>query len=333
MYNIRIQFLYCTYMIITRDIQAFVEYCVQKFPIVVITGPRQSGKTTLAKKIFGTDNYISLEDPDQRDLALKDPRSFLMAAGSGNAILDEVQNCPELFSYIQTIVDHNGRNGQFILTGSQNFQMLEKITQSLAGRVAIITLLPFSVNEIKKCDMAENIEIEQLVYSGFYPPIYDRESNPSLWCRNYITTYLERDVRKLTNVSDLAQFQIFMRLCAGRIGQLINFSSLANEVGVNYGTIKAWLSIMEASYIIYLHRPHFKNFNKRLVKQLKLYFYDTGLACALLSIATPEQMFSHYMKGLLFENMVIVDMIKNRFNKGLDVNFPLKLYQQMVHKS
>lgn len=312
-------------MIIKRDIENFVKYCASKFPVLTITGPRQSGKTTLAKNLFKNSKYVTLEDPDTLEVALYDPRGFLNSLGSGPIILDEVQNCPLLFSYIQAIVDSKKESCQFILTGSQNFLMLEKVSQSLAGRAAIINLLPFSFNEISQYkehgkDKEKYREIDQVIYSGGYPPIYDKEINPSVWLSSYIMTYLERDVRKILNISDLAKFQVFMRICAGRIGQLINFSSLATEIGVTYHTIKSWLSILEASYIVYLHKPHFKNFSKRLVKQPKLYFYDTAVACALLGIKDPSQIFDHYMRGSLFENFVIIELIKARFNQGQDNN-------------
>ncbi len=197
--------------------------------------------------------------------------------------------------------------------------MLEKVSQSLAGRAAIINLLPFSFNEISRYK-SEYKEIDQIIHAGGYPPIYDQEIDPSVWLRSYIMTYLERDVRKILNISDITKFQVFMRICAGRIGQLMNFSSLATEIGVTYHTIKSWLSILEASYIVYLHKPHFKNFSKRLVKQPKLYFYDTAIACALLGIKEHSQIFDHYMRGLLFENFVIMELIKNRFNQGQDNN-------------
>lgn len=306
-------------MIIQRDIKTFLLYCAEKFPVITITGPRQAGKTTLAKTLFSDKKYISLEDLDTREVATKDPRGFLSSLGP-NVILDEAQNCPELFSYIQTIVDERKQNGQFILTGSQNFLMLEKVSQSLAGRTAIINLLPFSYNEIATKYSDEASEAYQLIYNGGYPAIYDRKLEPAVWYQSYISTYIERDVRKIINVQDLSRFQTFLRLCAGRIGQLINLSSLATECGTNYNTIKSWLSVLEASYVIYMHRPHFKNFNKRLVKQHKLYFYDTGVACNLLGIQNKNQIFSHYMGGALFENFVIIEMMKNKFNAGKSHN-------------
>ena len=306
-------------MIIARDIENFVKYCANKFPVLLITGPRQSGKTTLAKKLFLNSTYITLEDPDTLSIALRDPRGLLNSLGNGPIILDEVQNCPMLFSYIQGIVDSKKENCQFILTGSQNFLMLEKVSQSLAGRAAIITLLPFSFNEIARYK-SEYKNIDQVIHAGGYPPIYDKKIEPAVWLRSYIMTYLERDVRKILNISDIAKFQAFMRMCAARIGQLVNFSSIATEIGVRYQTIQSWLSILEASYVVYLHKPYFKHFNKRLIKQPKLYFYDTAIACVLLGIKEHSQIFDHYMRGSLFENFIIMELIKNRLNKGEDNN-------------
>lgn len=303
-------------MIIDRDIEGFVKYCAEKFPVLTITGPRQSGKTTLAKKLFGQKGkYVTLEDPDTLDIARNDPRGLLNSVGEGSLILDEIQNCPILCSYIQDIVDTKRQNCQFVLTGSQNFLMLEKVSQSLAGRAAVINLLPFSLNEIWKCD-AEIKDISELIWRGGYPAIYNQQITPTIWLNSYIATYLERDVRTILNITDLAKFHVLVRLCAGRIGQLVNFSSIATEVGISYHTIKSWISILEASYIIYLHKPYFKNFNKRLVKQPKLYFYDTALAVVLLGIKEASQIFEHYMKGALFENFVLMELLKGRFNQG-----------------
>lgn len=306
-------------MIVSRNISDFIKSCADKYSIITINGPRQSGKTLLSKLLFADKKYITLEDPDSREFALQDPRGFLNSVGSCNVILDEIQNAPQLLSYIQGIVDQSDRTAQFILTGSQNFLMLEKISQSLAGRTAIITLLPFCYSELSHFNNKVKTP-EDIIFFGGYPPIYHKNHNPSIWCKDYVMTYIERDVRKIINISDLLKFQVFLKLCAGRIGQLINFSSIATEVGVSYNTIKAWLSILEASYIIYLHKPHFQNFNKRLVKLPKLYFFDTAIACSLLGITKPAQIFSHYMKGQLFENFVIIELLKNRFNAGKNNN-------------
>ena len=297
-----------------RDITESILYAAKYYPVITITGPRQSGKTTLAKSLFPDKQYISLEDPDMREFATKDPRGFLDVYKDG-AIIDEVQHCPELFSYIQTKVDLDGVNGQFILTGSQNFLLLAKVSQSLAGRVGIIHLLPLSYSEISSKINLEN-NPNNLIYKGFYPKLYKTDLSPSVWYRDYIRTYIERDVRQMKNITDLVAFQTFLKICAGRVGQLINFSSISTECGISYNTIKSWLSVLQTSFIIYMLKPHHKNFNKRLVKQQKLYFYDTGLACSLLGIESPDQLQTHYARGALFENMVIMEILKNRLNSG-----------------
>ncbi len=297
-----------------RHITEFILYSAKYYPVITITGPRQSGKTTLAKSIFPDKPYLSLEDPDMREFVTKDPRGFLEVYKDG-AIIDEIQHCPELFSYIQTKVDSDQIPGQFILTGSQNFLLLEKVSQSLAGRAAIIYLLPLSYSEINN-QMDPSLEPNHFMYKGFYPKLYKQDLSPSVWYRNYIRTYIERDVRQLKNITDISAFQTFLKICAGRVGQLINFSSIGTECGVSYNTVKAWLSVLQTSFVIYMLKPHHKNFNKRLVKQQKLYFYDTGLACSLLGIESPEQLQTHYAKGALFENMIIMEILKNRLNKG-----------------
>ncbi|MEY3196673.1 MAG: hypothetical protein RLZZ59_39 [Pseudomonadota bacterium] len=298
-----------------RDIEEFVRYSAKHFRVVTITGPRQSGKTTLAKTIFDDKQYVSLEDTDIRAFASSDPRGFLDKYKDG-AIIDEVQHCPDLFSYIQTKTDHDQIPGQYILTGSQNFLLMQNITQSLAGRAAIIHLLPFCYNEIKECDGAS--DIFGLVYKGFYPQLYVSDVSPTIWYRNYIRTYIERDIRQIQNIQDIKTFQTFLKICAGRVGQLVNFSAIGTECGVSHNTVRAWISILESSFIIHLLKPHHKNFNKRLTKQPKLYFYDTGLASALLGIESPEQLDMHYAKGALFENLIVIELIKNRLNRGLE---------------
>ena len=296
-----------------RDIEEFIKYSAKYFPVITITGPRQSGKTTLAQEIFADKPYVSLEDTDMRDFATDDPRGFLEEYDKG-AIIDEVQHCPDLFSYIQTKTDHDKIPAQYILTGSQNFLLMESISQSLAGRTAVINLLPFSYNEIK--DHGDEADPFTLIYKGFYPKLYVSDLSPTVWYRNYIQTYIERDIRQIQNVHDTKTFQTFLRICAGRAGQLINLSAIGTECGISYNTVKAWLSILESSFIIYTLQPHHKNFNKRLVKQQKLYFYDTGLACALLGIESADQVQTHYAKGALFENMIVMELMKNRLNKG-----------------
>ena len=284
-----------------------------KFQVVTITGPRQSGKTTLVKSAFPTYSYVSLEEPDIRQLALTDPRGFLSNYPNG-VILDEIQHTPDLFSYIQSIVD-NDRERQFILTGSSNFLLLEKISQTLAGRTAVLHLLPLSIDELFRGGY-EFEKYESLIYSGQYPRIFDRRISPTDFYPSYIQTYVERDVRLIKNIGDINSFIQFIQLCAGRTGQLLNFSSLANNAGISPNTAKSWISILEASYIVYRLQPYHRNFNKRLVKQPKLYFYDTGLACSLLRIQDEGQISMHFMKGALFENLIINEFIKKNFNVG-----------------
>jgi predicted AAA+ superfamily ATPase len=286
--------------------------------VVAVLGPRQSGKTTLVKMTFPNKEYVNLEEPDTKLFAQSDPRSFLHNKKFG-LIIDEVQRVPDLFSYIQTTVDEKKISGSFILTGSHNFLMQEKISQTLAGRVAILTLLPFSLNEVRSDDSKD--DFSAFVFKGFYPPIYDRKIEPTDWYPNYIRTYLERDVRLIKNIPDLNTFTLFVKLCAGRIGQLLNLSSLAVEAGISVNTVKSWLSVLEASYIIYRLEPHFQNFNKRLVKMPKLYFYDTGLACSLLGLESENQISTHYLIGSLFENLVLSDLMKHKMNYGLNSNF------------
>lgn len=297
-----------------RDITDYIKYSAKYYPVVTVTGPRQSGKTTLVKMIFSDKPYVSLEDIDIREFAQNDPRGFLSTYSQG-AIIDEVQYCPNLFSYIQTKVDNDQIAGQFILTGSQNFLLLESISQSLAGRAAIVYLLPLSYNEISKKLPATDNPLN-FIFKGFYPKLYTQDLLPSVWYRNYIRTYIERDIRQIKNISDISTFQTFLKICATRIGQLVNFSSIATECSVSYNTVKSWLSLLQTSFIIYLVKPHHKNYNKRLVKQEKLYFYDTGLACTLLGLESIEQLEKYYAKGSLFENMIVVELLKNRLNKG-----------------
>ncbi|MHB8855262.1 MAG: ATP-binding protein [Bellilinea sp.] len=282
----------------------------QKFQVITLTGPRQSGKTTLVRATFSSLPYVSLEEPDIRQIALTDPRGFLANYPAG-AILDEIQNAPELFSYIQGLVDEN-RQVQFILTGSSNFLLMEKISQTLAGRTAVLHLLPFSFNELEP--LAE--QYESLIFKGQYPRIYDRDTAPTDFYPAYIQTYVERDVRLMKNIGDINAFIQFTRLCAGRIGQLLNYAGLASDAGISPNTAKSWLSILESSYILYRLQPYHRNFNKRLVKSSKLYFYDTGVACSLLGIREEDQVQLHYMKGSLFENLIINEFIKRNFNRG-----------------
>ncbi len=313
------------YKMIQREIKEKLIQLSGKFPVVSLTGPRQSGKTTLLKVSFPDYIYTSLEEPDTRIFAETDPRRFL--ASGPRMIIDEIQRIPELFSYIQTITDQSGQVGQFIISGSQSFLLNERISQSLAGRVAILHLMPFSYSELTAHGL--NIEsFEELIYNGFYPRLYDKKIDAQDFYPNYIQTYLERDVRLLQNVQNLNDFVRFMKLCAGRAGQLLNFSSLANDTGVSVNTAKSWISVLEASFIIFLLQPHHRNFNKRLVKMPKLYFYDTGLASEFLGISSVEQIDTHFQYGALFENFIISELLKQRFHKGTRNN----LYFWRDHK-
>lgn len=288
------------------------------FPFVAVTGPRQSGKTTLVRGAFPGKPYISLEDPDTREFADSDPRGFLSRFPDG-AVLDEVQRCPDLFSYLQTISDLDGRQGLYVLTGSQQFGLLSGITQSLAGRVGMVQLLPLSSGELNSAGLL-GTSLDALMMRGMYPALYDRPLTTDQWFPGYVATYLERDVRQMVNVHDLSSFQRFVRLCAGRTGQLLNLSSLANDCGITHNTAKSWISILEASYIVHLLQPHHKNFNKRLVKTPKLYFYDTGLASWLLGIQSKSQLMLHPQRGALFETWLVAELLKVRFNNGLPSN-------------
>ncbi len=295
---------------IERTLASKVTSLAQKFQVITLTGPRQSGKTTLVRATFPDLPYVSLEEPDIRQIALTDPRGFLSNYPNG-VILDEIQNTPELFSYIQRVVDEN-RQIQFILTGSSNFLLMEKISQTLAGRTAVLHLLPFSLQELEP--LADSYE--NLIFKGQYPRIYDRAIPPSDFYPSYIQTYVDRDVRMIKNIGDINAFIQFTQLCAGRIGQPLNNASLANDAGISPNTAKSWLSILESSYILYRLQPYHRNFNKRLVKSPKLYFYDTGVACSLLGIREQEQVNLHYMKGSLFENLILNEFIKRSFNRG-----------------
>ena len=299
---------------ITRDVEQTIRTLLKGFPVITLTGPRQSGKTTVAKALFSDRPYTTLEDPDTRMTAQDDPRSFLERFPDG-AVLDEVQRCPQLLSYLQTIVDNDKRMGRYILTGSQQFGLMSGITQSLAGRTAFVELLPFSLAELARAGKVPT-SADAMLLAGCYPPLYDREVPPSAWFGAYVTAYIERDVRQMLKIQELETFQRFVRLCAGRTGQLLNLSSLAIECGITHNTAKAWISVLEASYLVFLLRPHHTNFNKRLVKMPKLYFYDVGLVSWLLGIRTTEHMNPHPLRGALFENFVIAELIKSRLNKG-----------------
>ena len=299
---------------INRDISKKIIALSKKFKAVAIVGPRQSGKTTVAKMLFKDKPYVSLENLDLRNYATEDTRGFLSQFPNG-AILDEVQRVPEIFSYLQEILDSSKKNGQFILTGSQNFLLQQDISQTLAGRIAYVTLLPLSVNELSEKNILKK-DINEILWRGSYPAIYSAKPDPSDWYANYIRTYVERDVRQIRNIENLAAFSKFMRICATNIGQLLNLTSIGNDLGVDQKTIKAWLSVLESSYIIYLLQPYFTNQRKRLVKTPKLYFYDTGLASFLLGLNNKKDIANYYARGSLFENFVISEFLKENFNKG-----------------
>lgn len=302
---------------IKRTLSAKLQLYARKYPVVTVTGPRQSGKTTLCRALFPFKRYFSLESLDNRKYARSDPRSFLRECIVKGAVIDEIQRVPELPSYIQEIVDEKDSPGLFILTGSQNFQLLSTISQSLAGRVALAVLLPFSYSEIYKQDA---VDIGKLIFTGFYPRIHDKGLNPREALSFYISTYLERDIREIINVKDIAKFEIFLKLCAARVGQLVNLSNLANDCGINHNTAKSWLSVLEAGYVVFFVRPHHVNFGKRLIKSPKLYFSDVGLAAHLLDIQNSHHVDTHPLKGSLFENFVVAELLKERLHKGLSNN-------------
>lgn len=299
---------------IDRTLQEKLLYLSTKFPFVLLTGPRQSGKSTLVRHAFPDYAYISLEDPDNRSYALQDPRGFI-SEYPDKTIIDEVQRVPTLLSYLQTHTDLAGRNGMYILTGSQNFHLLSSVDQSLAGRVAVLTLLPFSHAEMRDGGILPQGTDEEM-FQGAYPRLYDNNLDANDFYPSYINTYIERDVRSLKEITKLSTFTRFIKLCAGRIGQLLNMSSLATECGVTIPTIQSWLSVLQSSYILYLLPPDHRNFSKRLVKTPKLYFYDTGLACSLLEIRQASQVSTHYLRGGLFENLVINEFLKRSYHAG-----------------
>lgn len=299
---------------VPRDLTAKATELLGKYPLLVISGPRQSGKTTLARQLRPDFVYINLELEENRDFAEQDPHRFLNQY-RGGVILDEVQNVPSLFPYLKHYTDERGITGEYILTGSQHFLMLERITQSLAGRVGMLQLLPFSNEELKKADLLP-VDAETIIWKGSYPRLYDKNIQPADFYPAYISTYVERDVRQIINVKDLKQFRKFLTACAGRTGQVVNFTELGTILGVDSKTIKSWIGILEASFILYLLPPYHRNFDKRIVKSPKLFFYDTGLACSLLNIRSAEQLNQHFAKGALFENMIITELLKSELNKG-----------------
>lgn len=312
-----------------RHLGPLVKKAATKYPIVAVTGPRQSGKTTLCRALFPDHAYVNLERPDVREFAIEDPNGFL-AQFKKPVVIDEAQRAPDLFSYLMVLADERGRMGEFVITGSQNFHLQNAISQSLAGRCATMRLLPLSRREIAGLPNQDVFAIKRWpapppsaqnafehIFRGGYPPIHDREIAPTDWLAQYTQSYLERDVKSLTNVGDLATFEKFLRLAAGRTGQILNMDSLASDVGVSPVTVKRWLSLLYASYVAFELRPHQKNFNKRLVKSPKLYFYDAGLVCYLLNIRSPETLALHAQRGAIFETYVVSEMVKTCWNAGI----------------
>lgn len=305
---------------IPRAVRPLLDDIRRGYPVITLTGPRQSGKTTLARSAFGEKPYVSLETPEEREFAATDPRGFLARFPEG-AIIDEVQHVPSLLSWIQSDVDGGKQMGRFVLTGSQNFALLAGIAQSLAGRSALVQLLPLSIAELKAAGKLP-ATLDDMLLMGGYPALYARALSPARWLADYTMTYLERDVRQITQVHDLSSFQRFLRLAAGRTGQLLNLTSLAQDAGIAQSTARAWLSVLEASYIVHLLRPHHRNFGKRLVKTPKLYFIDVALAASLLGIQNAAQLAPHPLRGALFETLIVGEYLKARYNAG----WPSNLY-------
>lgn len=301
----------------------------RRFPVVTLTGPRQSGKTTLARLTFPRHSYVSLETPSDRDFAIGDPRGFLEHYRKP-VIIDEAQRVPDLFSYIQTIVDGEDQPGRYILTGSQNFLLMQSVSQSLAGRSAVLHLLPFSLAELQerpllssdtiglgtRSQRAPRVGLWEQLFAGFYPRIHDKKLHPGEWLSSYYRTYVERDVRQILSIGDVETFSRFVRLCAARTGQILNTSTLASDAGVTHPTVKRWLSVLEASFLTLMLRPHYANYGKRLIKAPKLYFLDTGLLCYLLGIRSHQDLEIHSLRGAIFESFVVSELHKNYLHRG-----------------
>jgi predicted AAA+ superfamily ATPase len=311
---------------VTRAIENLLKEYAGEFRSLLLVGPRQSGKSTLVKKVFPDKPYISLENIDERDLAEIDPRAFLARFPHG-AVLDEIQRAPGLFNYLQEILDNSTEDGLFILTGSNNLLLQSNISQTLAGRIGILDLLPMSMNEIKEFEL-EELDVNSLILKGSYPEIYHKKRNPQHWYPSYIRTYIERDVRNIRNIDNISMFVKFLRLCAGRVGQQLNISSLSNECGIDVKTVNSWLSVLESTYIIKLLQPYYKNYNKRLVKSPKLYFYDTGIVCSLLGIRNTKELSVSSFRGSLFENFILMEIMKEIKNNG----FQTELYYWKINK-
>lgn len=299
--------------LVDRTIEAALHRVSGNYPVVTITGPRQSGKTTLCRKAYPGKPYANLEAPDVREFAREDPRQFLARFPEG-AILDEIQRAPDLVSYLQPMVDEDQRPGRYILTGSQQFEVSNSINQSLAGRTALLKLLPFSIEEVRSGFSLP--KADRLIYNGFYPRLWEKGLNPTQALGDYFETYIERDLRQLINIKDLQIFQRFIRLCAGRAARLLNMNDLANDAGVSHTTIRTWLSVLEASYVVFFLQPFHRNIGRRLVKTPKLYFFDVGLAAFLLGIENENHVSRDPLRGSLFENLVVAEAMKHRFNQG-----------------
>ncbi len=300
---------------IVRVASSKIKYLAKKFPAVGLLGPRQSGKTTLARELFPKKPYISFENQDNILLATKDPRAFLNQYKTG-AIFDEIQRVPQLLSYMQGVIDDQpNKVGLFIITGSQNLLLLESVSQTLAGRIAFIHLLPFSFTELEASKYGP-ISLNKLILNGGYPRLYDKKIKPVDYYPNYLLTYVERDVRQIKNITNLAMFQRFLKVCASRVGQEVNYTSIGNDTGVDQKTILSWFGILEASFIAFRLQPFYNNLGKRLTQMPKLYFYDTGLCCSLLEFETESHVNTHPLRGALFENLIILELLKTRFNNG-----------------
>ncbi len=304
-------------LMINREITPLLTSLFEQYPFVTVTGPRQSGKTTLCRQVFPQLNYVNLELPDVREFARSDPRGLLSNIENG-AIIDEIQHVPEFLSYLQVFADETRRNSLFVITGSENFKLSESVSQSLAGRTGLLYLLPFSLAESRLFRASETVD--ELIFRGFYPRVLDQNLNPHQAYSAYVATYVERDLRRISQLRDLPSFENFLRICAGRIGQLINLVSMGSDVGISHTTARHWLNLMEASFITFRLKPFHASLRKRLVKMPKLYFYDVGLAAYLLGIEHPQQIATHPLRGALFENLVVVEALKYRFNRGLDSN-------------
>lgn len=303
---------------IPRRLQRELQTQLTEYPIVTIVGPRQAGKTTLVRSVLPDFAYVNLENPEVRQFATDDPKAFLKQYPQ-RTIFDEIQRAPHLLSYLQEIVDQNNINGQYVLTGSHQLLLREAVTQSLAGRTGILHLLPLSIAELDHAGIDFDAPSDYL-FQGFLPRIYDQSQRPHMAYANYFQTYVERDVRQLIKLKDVVLFEKFMKLLAGRVGQIINYQSLSSDVGVDGMTIKAWLSILEASYVVFRLPPYFENFGKRVIKTPKIYFTDTGLLCYLLGIERVEQVGRDPLIGNLFENLVVLEALKTRYNLGLTPN-------------